>query len=118
MKESAVTDEGLKYLNHLPTLAVFRNHTGRAMFPSGNTVPVGIPHWGGGGDHIGWETIEITPDMVGCQFARFLSVEWKRDKGGRRSEAQIKWAHDVNRAGGRAVFLASLADCRREFPNF
>ena len=115
MKESAVTAEGLKYLNQLPTLAVFRNHTGRDTMQSGMTVPVGIPHWGGGGDHIGWETVEITPDMVGQKFARFVSIEWKRDKGGRRSDAQVLWADDVRKSGGRAVFLAGVADCKREF---
>ncbi len=108
MKESAVIRECLTYLGKLPDVHLFRNHTGRAMFPSGMTVAVGIPSWGGGGDFIGWQVIDGQ--------AVFLSVEFKRDKGGRRSEAQIKWASDVNRAGGRAVFLASLDDCRREFP--
>ena len=117
VRESAVTTEGLTYLNQLPTLAVFRNHTGRVTMNSGMSVPVGIPHWGGGGDHIGWEEVTITPDMVGKKFARFLSVEWKRSKGGKRSPEQIRWANDVNQSGGRAVFLASLDDCKKEFPN-
>ena len=108
MRESNVTRECLAYLRSVERVTLFRNHTGRITMGSGMSVPVGIPSWGGGGDFIGWE-------VVGGQ-AVFLSVEFKRDKGGKRSDKQIKWADDVRRAGGRAVFLSCLDDCRREFP--
>lgn len=60
-------------------------------------------------DLIGWETIVITPDMVGQRVARFLSVEtkaegWRYNPNDEHEQAQMRWANMVNEAGGRAVF--------------
>lgn len=56
----------------------------------------------GQGDLIGWRSITITPDMVGCRVAVFASIEAKRTDGGRISADQIKWRDAVQRAGGIA----------------
>jgi len=56
----------------------------------------------GQGDLLGWRTITITPDMVGCRVAVFLSVECKRTDGGRTSADQRHWMETVQRAGGIA----------------
>ncbi len=109
MKESNVTRECLAYLGTVPRVHLFRNHTGRAVFASGMTVHVGIPSWGGGGDFIGWECVG--------GVAVFLSVEFKRNKGGVRSPAQTKWAEDVTRNGGRAVVISSVEEAKRLFPS-
>lgn len=74
------------------------------------------------GDLIGWETVLITPDMVGQCFARFKSVEvkptgWKPPGPGPIKDARDKltayghyvgqkaWADLVNDEGGVAGFM-------------
>lgn len=59
-------------------------------------------------DLIGWETITITPQMVGGQVAQFLSVECKEEgwtfTASQRERAQQAWASLVAAGGGRALF--------------
>jgi hypothetical protein len=64
------------------------------------------------GDLIGYESIVITPDMVGQRIARFLSVEckaedWKPSPTDEREKAQRNWADIINKDGGRAIFATS-----------
>lgn len=82
---------------------LFRNNVGAYKGKDGQWIQFGLMK--GSGDLIGWETIEITPDMVGTKIARFLSVEVKAEKGGRISEAQKTWSDRVNGAGGRAIIV-------------
>ena len=56
----------------------------------------------GQSDLIGWRTITITPDMVGCRVAVIAAIECKRTEGGRVSADQRKWIETVQRAGGIA----------------
>ena len=63
--------------------------------PSGDTV-VGTP------DLIGWTSVLITPDMVGCRVAVYTAIETKRTKGGRTSEDQANFIAQVVKAGGIA----------------
>lgn len=67
------------------------------------------------GDLVGYESITITPDMVGQKIARFLSVEckapgWKFSANDAREVAQKNWADMINREGGRAIFATGPAD--------
>jgi hypothetical protein len=82
---------------------LFRNNVGAYKGREGQWVQFGLMK--GSGDLIGWEIIEITPEMVGTKIARFLSVEVKAENGGRVSEAQKNWADRVNESGGRAVVV-------------
>lgn len=63
--------------------------------PNGDTV-VGTP------DLIGWTSVLITPDMVGCRVAVYTAIETKRTKGGRTSEDQANFIAQVVKAGGIA----------------
>ena len=56
----------------------------------------------GQGDLLGWRSITITPDMVGCTVAVFLSVEAKRTEGGRTTNDQKHWRDSIILAGGIA----------------
>ena len=60
-------------------------------------------------DLIGWETITVTPEMVGTRVARFLSVECKEEgwrfTASQREQAQKAWATMVIAGGGRALFV-------------
>lgn len=84
---------------------LFRNNVGTATTKDGRFISFGLHK--GSADLIGWESIEITPEMVGEKIARFLSVEVKA-KNGRVSDAQNLWASVVNNAGGRAIIARSI----------
>lgn len=56
----------------------------------------------GQADLIGWRSVVVTPDMVGCRVAVFASIECKRETGGRTSADQKHWMAMVQRAGGIA----------------
>ena len=70
---------------------------------SGYKVDDGYPmHFGlqtGSGDKIGWETVEVTPDMVGKKIAIFQSIEIKTEHD-RLSKVQRAWNKAVQIAGG------------------
>lgn len=93
---------------------LYRNNRGAGRMDTGTYVRWGLANDSKAlgdavksADLIGWESIEITPVMVGARIARFLSVECKREswewKGTLEEMAQLKWAALVNSEGGRAV---------------
>lgn len=99
-------------------IRLWRNNNGAGRLENGSYVRFGLandsPQLNAmlkSGDLIGYETVTITPDMVGQKIARFLSVECKptdfRPDKSPRYLAQKRWADLVNRAGGRAVFATS-----------
>lgn len=60
----------------------------------------------GSSDYIGWQTVIVTPAMVGRKFALFTSPEIKTLKGEKRIK-QDEWICMVNSAGGRAGYVRS-----------
>jgi hypothetical protein len=97
---------------------LFRNNVGQLYDKTGRPVRYGLANDSKAlnkviksGDLIGWETIVITPDMVGQPIARFLSVEckaegWIPNPHDKHEQAQRVWADMVNAAGGRALFVS------------
>lgn len=67
----------------------------------------------GSGDLMGYQTVTITPEMVGRQVAVILSCEVKTEKGAIREE-QFRWAAHINSVGGRAIIARSLEAARAE----
>lgn len=55
----------------------------------------------GGSDTIGWQSVIVTPDMVGQRVAIFSAVEVKHGRG-KPTELQIAFIDTVLRHGGRA----------------
>ena len=116
----------------LAGVILFRVNTGRAWvsgagpakrLPDGNVlVPGGRPislGFGlingdpavGVGDLIGWRSVVVTPDMVGCRVAVFASIEAKRPDGkGRVSVDQRRWRDTITAAGGMAGVANSDAE--------
>ncbi len=107
MIESTVTRSCLSYLGSLPHVKLWRNHVGKVIFQSGRPCDVGIPGEGGA-DYLGF--------IVENGVAVFLSVEFKRLKGGRKAEKQKEWRDFVLSHGGRSVFISSLAEAKELFP--
>jgi len=87
---------------------VQRTKSGAFLIKDGRPVKFGlIP---GSGDTIGWETIEVTPEMVGKKVAVFCSIEIKTVND-RLSKAQRNWNRVVRLSGGIAkVFHAKKDD--------
>lgn len=106
MKEKAIQSKIMLALGGKRHVRVFRNNVGKAKAEDGRYIIYGLAV--GSGDLIGWRSVTITPDMVGQQFAQFLSVEVKGPKGTVRPE-QRQWLEAVNAAGGLAV-IARDAD--------
>lgn len=80
---------------------------GSVVIPGGRPIALGLALASGDpvvgqSDLIGWRSIVITPDMVGCRVAIFLAIEAKREKGGRTSSDQAHFVDMVTRAGGIA----------------
>jgi hypothetical protein len=104
-----------------PNRKLWRNNVGVLKNPVGTPVRYGLANDTKelnekikSGDLIGWETVTITPEMVGMRIARFVSVECKEEgwtpapptntKVFAHEEAQREWARVVIEAGGIAIF--------------
>lgn len=83
--------------------------TGTVVMANAHQVRFGLPS--GSGDLIGWESVTITPEMVGRKLAVFVSIEVKAPKG-RETTDQIAWAHAVRDAGGIAGTARSVDEAR------
>lgn len=89
---------------------VFRNNTGTLRDANGRPVQFGLCK--GSADLIGWQTVTITPEMVGQRLAVFTSIEVKSATGGLRPEQQ-QWLDAVQAAGGIAGVARSVDDALR-----
>ena len=105
---------------------VFRNETGnfwagRELHRSGNQitladarmVPCGLSK--GSSDIIGWQSVTITPDMVGQKLAVFSAFEVKT-KTGRATKEQKRFIDAINNAGGIAGVVRSPLDALMLLP--
>ena len=107
MSEAAI-QQGIRLsLGQCPGIRVFRNNVGAIKAPDGRVIRYGLAT--GSADLIGWQTVMITPEMIGQRFARFLSVEVKAPKG-RLTHEQETWRAAVLRAGGIPIVARSVDD--------
>ena len=108
MSETAILQDIRLALGQHPGIKMFRQNVGAYKDPrSGRLVRYGLCT--GSADLIGWQSVVITPAMVGQRFARFLSVEVKTPTG-RLSPEQETWRQAVLKAGGIAVVARSVDD--------
>lgn len=118
MTETPTQRKIMLALGSLPGVRIFRNNVGmgwagrlvdnsngRVTLENARPLHAGLLK--GSGDLIGWKTVEVTADMVGTKLAVFTSVEVKREKGGRTSEAQDQWRKVVKENGGIAIIARS-----------
>ena len=107
MSEAAIQQDIRLALGQTPGLRVFRNNVGAIKDRNNRLVRYGLVV--GSGDLIGWQSVVITPAMVGQRFARFVSIEVKTPTG-RLSPEQETWQAAVQKAGGIAVVARSVDD--------
>lgn len=89
---------------------VFRNNTGQFRTEDGRVVRTGLCV--GSSDVIGWQSIEITPEMVGQRVAVFVAIECKSDTG-RTTKEQLAFIAAVRAAGGIAGICRSSEDAEK-----
>lgn len=80
---------------------------GTVLLPGGRPVALGLALTNGDpvvgqSDLIGWHSIVVTPDMVGCRVAVIVGMECKRETGGRTSQDQQNFVTQITNAGGIA----------------
>lgn len=89
---------------------LFRNSTGKVQDPrTGNWIRYGLTE--GSSDLIGWQSMTITPDMVGQRVAVFVALECKSDSG-RASWDQRRFIEAVRAAGGIGAIIRSAAEAQ------
>jgi hypothetical protein len=92
---------------------LLRNNVGKLRTPYGGFVAFGLGSSGGRmlpgtSDLIGWESVEITPAMVGKRIAVFVAVEVKDlDEA---TEEQLNFIEQVRAAGGLAGVAHDAAE--------
>ena len=108
MSEANLMRRIMLRLSTMPGIVTFRNNVGLGW--SGRIVKHdqtrGVVTLADGADCIGWQTVTITPDMVGRTVALFVSIEVKTE-GGRSTEPQRHFMRTVNEAGGVAGIVHS-----------
>lgn len=107
MTESELQQKIHATIGARPDVRLFRNHVGMVVDKSGRTHTFGLRP--GSADLIGWQSIRITPEMVGETVAVFVSLEIKTATGRVRPE-QENWRAVVAKFGGRAGIVRSIAD--------
>ena len=81
-----------------------RNEGGAVLLRNARRAAFGLAP--GSGDFVGWQSLLITPAMVGQTVGRFISLEAKGGTG-RSNAQQDNWARRVNEGGGVAGVVRS-----------
>lgn len=95
-----------QYLTLRGDLYWFRNNVGGFAPMSGGFIKFGRK---GSGDYLGCQAIRMTDGSI---WGRFVSIELKRTKGGKVSDAQREFREDVIAHGGIAVVARSIDEVR------
>jgi len=104
MTEAALMRSILLAVGGRSDCRLFRNNCGVALHPDGSRVVYGLCP--GSSDLIGWQSIEIAPEMVGQRITRFLALEIKTNRG-RLTDRQRAFLEVVASAGGIGAVVRS-----------
>lgn len=112
MTEGNLLRSILLAVGRIASVRLFRNNTGVGVSPNGGVVRYGLCN--GSSDLIGWQSVTVTPDMVGQKIARFVAVEVKTERG-KPSQEQLNFIAAVRSAGGIGEICRSPEDARKIF---
>lgn len=102
--EAEILAEVMLTYNSRPDCRLFRNNCGSLVDKRGRLVTFGLCK--GSSDLIGWQSVMVTPEMVGTRVAIFLAVETKSAKG-RASVEQNTFRDLCHKYGARYRLLRS-----------
>jgi hypothetical protein len=121
MTESQIQAEILRALGSRPDVRLFRNSCGlgwsghlvsrigdRVTLANARPIRYGLTP--GSADLIGWQSVTVTPEMIGRKLAVFTSIEVKAHATGRLTPEQDNWRRVVSSAGGAAGVARSVAE--------
>ncbi len=122
MTERHIQNDILRDLGARPDIRLFRQNVGEAWvgtfvsFKNGRLILDNARRFFAGlcvgsSDLIGWQTVVVTPDMIGQRVAIFTGIEVKAKRGSPTTE-QRAFTGAVNLAGGRAGFARSVDEAR------
>lgn len=122
MTERHIQNDILRDLGARPDIRLFRQNVGEAWvgtfvsFKNGRLILDNARRFFAGlcvgsSDLIGWQTVVVTPDMIGQRVAVFVGIEVKAPRGSPTTE-QRAFTGAVNSAGGRAGFARSVDEAR------
>lgn len=106
MSESNIQAEILRAIGGRENVRLFRNQVG-CVQSEGRWIRYGLTP--GSADLVGWQTVTVTPDMVGRKLAVFTSIEVKGPHG-KLTPEQDNWRRVVTNAGGAAGVARSVAE--------
>ena len=107
MTESQIQAEILRAICCRTDVRLFRNQVGCAQ-SDGRWIRYGLTP--GSADLIGWQSVTVTPEMIGRKLAVFTSIEVKAHATGRLTPQQDNWRRVVSSAGGAAGVARSVAE--------
>ena len=128
-REAIVQNKIRLALGRIPGLRLFRQNVGKfwtgkkergpgvvTLGPQDvvlrNARPVQAGLCVGSSDLIGWQRIEVTPDMVGKRIAVFVALEVKGPRTRTRKE-QLNFVQQVVDAGGKAGIVRSADEAKQ-----
>jgi hypothetical protein len=100
--ETALQNEIRLAVGKLKDTRLFRNNVGMI-----NGVQFGLCV--GSSDLIGFQSVTVTPEMVGQKIAVFTALEVKTEKG-KPTPAQTKFVEMVRSFGGKSAIVKSVDD--------
>lgn len=103
--ETTLQNEIRLALGRRANVRMFRNNVGLFKTQDGRNVQTGLCV--GSSDLIGFQSVTITPEMVGQKIAIFTAIEIKTEKG-KVSPQQDKFIEMVARFGGIGAIVRSI----------
>lgn len=105
--ETTLQNEIRLALGKRANVRMFRNNVGLFKTQDGRNVQTGLCV--GSSDLIGFQSLTITPEMIGQKIAVFTAIEVKTEKG-KVSPQQDKFIEMVARFGGIGAIVRSVDD--------
>ncbi len=102
MKSETALQNKIRLAINAPNVRMFRNNVGMI-----NGIRFGLCN--GSSDLIGFQSVTITPEMVGQKIAIFTAIEVKTESG-KVSEQQTKFLNMVARFGGIGAVVRNVDD--------
>lgn len=106
-KESYVNDAVKAWARLRPDITIFRNNVGALEWAPGRWLRYGLCV--GSSDFIGWQSVVVTPEMLGKRVAVLVALECKTPEGMLTSE-QSAFIQKVREAGGKSGVVRDVAD--------
>lgn len=108
--ESKINAAVKEWRQRRPDVTIYRNNVGCMEWKPGAWLRYGLCN--GSSDFIGYQSVTVSPGMVGKKIAVFLALESKTEDGVLSAD-QLAFIESVRDAGGKAGVVRSADDCEK-----